>query len=85
MKLHSEEQNHICGICGAAFKTQAILLRHKHQHNDSIPYNCQLCDAGYYMIDYLRYHYLNNHGFKYSIKELEDICAMSEIRGNYSM
>ncbi|XP_067635472.1 zinc finger protein 493-like [Eurosta solidaginis] len=54
-KMHSLKQ-HVCNICGSAFKQRHRLEQHKKLHNGEKPYKCDYCEMCFVRPDHKRRH-----------------------------
>ncbi|XP_063710074.1 zinc finger protein 99-like [Culicoides brevitarsis] len=54
MKLHSDAKNYVCNFCGNAYKTSAVLRKHRLAH---VHIKCLLCGEEFYLkSDYKAHH-----------------------------
>lgn len=58
-------QRYKCDKCDMAFFSNQRLQRHSHVHTKTRPFNCKLCEKGYYNTAYLKAHYERIHGSEY--------------------
>lgn len=77
--VHSNICKYECKICGRGFKVAALLKKHQFSHLSKKPFNCHLCPTGYYMIDYLKSHYLKIHELNFTAQEVKDVCIRINI------
>lgn len=71
MKLHSNIKNYVCTYCGLAFKTSAVLRKHKMAH---VLIKCLLCESEFTLRSEYKNHHLTFHRHKdkaFDITELD--------------
>lgn len=45
VKLHANQRDHVCELCGASFVRPSLYVDHKkREHSDETKYACQICD-----------------------------------------
>lgn len=58
MKLHSDAKNYVCNLCGDAFKTSAVLRKHRLAH---INIKCLICNDEFKLRSDYKSHHKTEH------------------------
>lgn len=71
--VHQKIKKAECSDCGLLFQTKASLQKHQHTHTNTRPFNCHLCQTGYYCTEYLTGHYKRSHNMELTRDELYQV------------
>lgn len=63
-----------CKLCNMAYTTKGTLIMHQYTHLNQRPYNCHLCQVGYYSVSYIKRHYRKVHGLGLTNEEIYKTC-----------
>lgn len=71
-----------CQDCQRCFKSKPSLEKHVFSHLKKRPFNCHICSTGYYMIEYLKNHYIKSHDMRLKNEEVHKYCVRVRIDKN---